>query len=155
VDHGAQGPQAGDNNISMQNSITLRIDNKEATFKWNSSMRLADFVKLNELQETQGTVIFAMCGDAHKKARFGSLRVDQVTKVKEEIVKKDKGFKVKITATAYQSAKADDLHLMDAYIDKQNKKHARVVEQAMLWQQARQQEQQDNGQTNVAKEVVS
>lgn len=97
-------------------------------------MRLKDFMVVNDIRDqATATQINELCSQAHRKEVFGSVNLAQLAMVKESVVRKDKTFRKKVVATAYQKLSEADDHLFAAYVDAQNKKHAKTLEAVAMF----------------------
>lgn len=111
------------------NTINIKLNNTEHTLKWNSSMRVKDFMTLNELRdETEAINIYELCQDAYKSQQFAAIDVKSVAKFKEELVIKRGAPVVKQSIVAFRGAHAGDDHLFPALVDRLNKKHSKAIE---------------------------
>lgn len=119
--------------------ITIKVNGKEMTLKYNSSMRVTDFAKLNEFTDKEVAVkLHALCGEAHARTVFGTISFDNLTSLKETAVLKQGQFRKRVTVQADGGIirNAADSHLIDTWIDKRNVSHSKAIERALLAKQA-------------------
>lgn len=141
----------------MSSKIEIEVNNEKIEVKFNTSMRLKDFSLLNAavIRPDEAETVFAIAHKTYRRDAFSQFNVENLTSMKESIVaNKAGGFDKKVVFTGKVKAKAKDAHLMDAYIDKQNRKHAKIVEAASVWLATMQTKRQDAGQDAVINQTA-
>jgi len=119
--------------------MKLTIGNRSIELKWNSSLRFSHFLKLNGIQDEQaGEQLFSECVNIHKSFALKQLTSENATlgKVNESAVWKDGRFSKRITASATVAIGANELHLVDSWLEKKTDSHTKASEKVLMFKNA-------------------